>query len=232
MTLNEVLARFPNTYNTTWTEKVQAIQSPAIEQVISYALGPQGTNIHQAAKGWQISLGIENKSKIELVETPEIGLEKARELHDTGTLPIFWTCAVFARLYRLFFEHPEGLPFFFSYEMPLDEMQLASNPVKAEGIMELIGKKRDLLGVRVASHVSPAPLLNPLVEMGAEVVDAQSNAQAAEMCRDGEVEACITTQAGQSLYELETLHIFGSPPMIFFGGITQSGANLLLQTRR
>jgi hypothetical protein len=58
---------------------------------------------------------------------------------------------------------------------------------------------------------------------------ADSNAEAAVRCAAGEAEACITTESARRLYGLVKLHSFGSPEMVFFGGICQRGAELVSQ---
>ena len=225
-----VLSQFPALGTWSESDKLSAIRSPRIKSVISLALGPQGTNIALAADKWHQTVGIEDKARIILTDLPETAVNWARELDSPGTLPVFWTCAVFARLYRLFFEQPDILPFFFIHEMKLDEMQLAANPEDVETVRHLMLVKENMRGIRLASHISPTPLLTPLVKMGAKIIDVKSNADAAEQCRRQEVEACVTTRSACDLYSLKTLHSFGSPPMIFFGGITANGLRELDKT--
>jgi hypothetical protein len=59
------------------------------------------------------------------------------------------------------------------------------------------------------------------------VIPAKSNADAAIRCSHGEAEACITTETAQRLNGLATLYRFGSPPMVFFGGISSHRIDLL-----
>jgi hypothetical protein len=37
----------------------------------------------------------------------------------------------------------------------------------------------------------------------------------------------MTTTSARDLHRLTTAHIFGSPPMLFFGGITRRGLSVL-----
>lgn len=195
---------------------------------VSFVLGPPGTNIGQAeeawAKRWRLH-DLPRKRQVAWCKLPEEAVARAKALHRSGEVAIFWTCAVFAREKEVFFGNTDTLPFFIQHTMNLDEMQLAhrscQNPINGHD---------NLQGVKIASHVSPAPLVKSLVEAGAVVIDANSNSAAAEMCRDHQVDACITTEAARQNCGLIKAHSFGSPPMVFFGGITRAGAELLAAT--
>ncbi len=219
-----ILPVFPQSSLWSLGDQRLSLQAPEVKRVVSYALGPTGTNIEQAAKLWHVEMGVEPKAEIVLCDLPETAVKKAMEPHESGVLPVFWTCAVFKRMHTIFFGNPATLPLFHSYSMLLDEMQLASiSPNVCEG--------NDLSGVTIASHVSPAPLVDLLVGIGARVIDASSNGEAARMCREGQVSACITTESARRIYDLETVHKFGSPVMVFFGGITADGLALLQSTK-
>ncbi len=219
-----MLKQFPKFSPGEWTleAKTKALRSPVVKKVVSLALGPNGTNIAQAAGRWHEEMGISNKAEIRLCDLPETAVTQTLELHEQGILGVFWTCAVFKRLYQIFFEHPETFPFFFQYDMLLDDMQLAA-----------VSRERSKLdspaSMVIATHVSPAPLVASLVIAHARVVDASSNAEAARRCEAGEVTACITTETARLMQHLVTLHRFGSPLMVFFGGITEAGLQLLDQ---
>jgi len=133
---------------------------------------------------------------------------------------------VFARMAPMFFKNPAILPFFFVHEMKLDEMQLATRTDLSEKLVGAVAAG-DCSDWHIASHVSPKHLLDPLVEQGAEIMDANSNGAAAQMCREGQADACMTTTSARDLHRLTTAHIFGSPPMFFFGGITRRGLSVL-----
>ena len=77
---------------------------------------------------------------------------------------------------------------------------------------------------RVASPLR-FTLLNEIDPKLIEVVEASSNANAAERCARGEADACITTEAARDLYDLVAIKVFGSPDMVFFAGITSSGSS-------
>jgi hypothetical protein len=205
-----------------WTKEVKwrAVRALEVKKVISFALGPDGTNIAQAARQWSEKLGITQKTEIVLCDLPETAVQKALAIQEEGVLGVFWTCAVFKRLHEIFFRNAKTFPFFFKHTMLLDDMQLA-------GLSREASKLDEPASMVIATHVSPAPLVACLVDVGARLVDAKSNAEAAQMCEEGKVTACITTGSAQVLYGLATLHEFGSPPMIFFGGITEQGFRLL-----
>jgi hypothetical protein len=147
-------------------------------------------------------------------------LERSRRVVEKGVVAIFWTCAVYYQLHQLFFVNPDVLPFFIQHPRLLDEMQLATR-------FELLGQiTNDLVpqGWQIASHPSPAPLVR---ELPCTVVKANSNSHAAKMCAEGITEACITTEKARKIYRLHKLHSFGSPPMVFFGGITVHSAQVI-----
>lgn len=231
----EGLKQFPSIEGLPQTsEEIKlALHSPLVRRIYCFALGPAGTNISQACEEWVESMALHRQTVIELCHTPEESLTRAREIGKEDVfleaektlvgkdeiLGIFWTCAVYYNLNKLFFENPDTLPFFIQYTMRLDEMQLATRE-------ELIGQVAMANKVPekwlIASHPSPAPLL-PCQE----VVLVNSNAVAAAKCREKEVELCITTESARRIHGLVKVHSFGSPPMVFFGGITQEGAQLI-----
>lgn len=190
----------------------------SVRQIICCALGPKGNNIEQAAMLWIKRLGIVDKSEVFLQDTPELCLELARSITGEGVVPVFWTCAVYSKENEFFFGNPDVFPFFFQQEMNLDEMQLATRKELANLVN---GIPRSW---KIASHPSPAPLVRPL---GLEVELCNSNAAAAQACAQGRTELCITTESARRLNGLVQLHSFGSPNMIFFGGITEHGKNQL-----
>jgi len=208
---------FPAAPTLSTAELAHCLLSPRVRCVVNFALGPEGTNIAQAAELWARKKGIYRKVTTKLCQTPEESLTKARLVLEAGTLPLFWTCAVYYKLHRFFFGNPDVFPFLFSYNMPLDAMQLC---VRAELRGQEIAS-----GWRIASHASPAPLIADLPNL---MVEADSNAHAAIKCATGQTEMCITTAQAAELHKLYTLHKFGSPIMVFFGGTTRHGLNVLL----
>ncbi len=195
-------------------EKKRVLQSPIIKEIYIYALGPEGTNIHQASKKWAERMGATKKTKIFLCDTPEESLKRAREVKKKGVLAVFWTCAVYVKEYQMFFKNPDVLLFFFEEVMLLDEMQLASREENLELSPDM----------KIASHPSPSPLAKELV---CEIILVNSNSAAAKLCKEGEVDVCITTEEARRINGLFNLHSFGSPPMVFFGGITKEGAEII-----
>jgi hypothetical protein len=205
---------------------VRCLEQSDVKEVRMFVLGPEGTNINQAARIWARSMGIVGKTRYRLFAS-EDGTDpvlsyamKAREVTESGVLVIFWTCAVYFRLNELFFTLPDTAPLFISQSMDLDSMRLCVKPRDLPQVTD--GRIPE--GWRVASHPSPTPLVG---QFSNEVVASGSNASAARSCAKGEVEACITTESAQRIYNLADIHIFGSPPMIFFGGITASGVKIL-----
>jgi len=193
-----------------------ALRSSSVKKVVCCALGPKGNNIEQAATKWLERVGIARKSEVVLRDTPEECLELARSITEDGVVAVFWTCAVYSRENEFFFGNPDVFPFFFQQEMALDEMQLACKPANELQVKVHHGFPKNW---RIASHPSPAPLAKGF----GEIVLRNSNAAAARACANGETELCITTESARQIYELVKLHSFGSPLMVFFGGITQHG---------
>jgi hypothetical protein len=205
-------------------EKRRILQSDAIKLVICFCLGPEGTNIAQAARRWLSRMGINQKSEIRLRPTPEACLEGAREVKESGVLAVFWTCAVYSKESEFFFTNPDILPFYFQELMDLDSMQLA---IRQELLSSILGGKLPS-NWRVASHPSPQYLVRGLVRgCGWEIILVNSNAAAAQYCAERKSQACITTEAAREIHNLITLHVFGSPPMVFFGGITPRGVQII-----
>ncbi|MCX6718114.1 MAG: hypothetical protein NTY81_00720 [Candidatus Staskawiczbacteria bacterium] len=191
-----------------------------IRKVVCCALGPLGNNIEQAAHLWLERLGIADKGEVVLRDTPEECLALARTITDDGVVAVFWTCAVYAHENEFFFGNPDVYPFYFQQEIPLDEMQLTTR----SEMKDLIIDGEIPIGWQVASHPSPAPLMN---DSRAVVVLQNSNAAAAKICAEGGTELCITTEKARRIYGLVKIHSFGSPNMVFFGGITQHGLDQL-----
>lgn len=205
-------------------EIATVLQSSSVKKVICCSLGPEGTNIAQASRRWLRRMGIADKSEVRLGETPYTCLAEARSIQDSGVVAVFWTCAVYNEESKFFFSNPDVYPFYVQEPMPLDSMQLAT---RHELCLHIIGGEIPKQW-RISSHPSPQYLVNPL---GCEIIIVNSNAVAAQHCAEGKSEACITTEEARKIHDLKTLHVFGSPLMIFFGGITQHGAEVLKKGR-
>jgi hypothetical protein len=210
---------FPSALNLSVHEIQSRLASSAVRQVTNFVLGPTGNNIEQACKAWIQEKGIKEKAEIVLCRTPEDSLVQARLVEGDGVVPLFWTCAVFFRLYQLFFLNSDTYPFLLSFNFLLDNMQLCCRPEHLEQLKEHKDSKW-----RVASHPSPASLLAGL---SYPVINATSNADAAIRCARGEVELCVTTAQAAKIHELTMLHEFGSPTMVFFAGTTKHGMRVL-----
>lgn len=118
------LPKFNSASTLSEAELLSRLHCPQIRKVIHFALGPIGTNIAQACNSWNHANGIQEKAEVILCSTPEASLAQARLVSEEGVLPLFWTCAVYFALNQLFFSNPDVLPFLFSHNMPLDNMQL------------------------------------------------------------------------------------------------------------
>ena len=191
-------------------------QLAQVVKIQHFVLGPVGTNMQQACKAWNMKNALEQKAHITLCKTPEDCLAQARLVSEKGVLPLFWTCAVYYALNQFFFNNPDTFPFLFSFNFPLDNMQLC--------VREELANKEWNNDWRIASHPSPAPLVAGLVN---QATLTTSNAQAAKLCAGGEVEACITTAQAAKIHGLTMVHEFGSPNMVFFAGTTQHGVSVL-----
>ncbi len=201
-------------------EQGEIFRSESIRKITCFVLGPLGTNMVQACEQWIKEMNIEDKTEIILCETPEESIERARNVNEEGHVAIFWTCAVYNCLCNVFFQNPDTLTFFIEVVMYLDEMQLAARPEKVSEVEDGIIPKH----WKILSHPSPAPLVR---DLGCEIILTTSNAKAAELCAAGKSDACITTEAARKIYNLATLHKFGSPKMVFFGGITTHGVEII-----
>jgi hypothetical protein len=201
-------------------EMRRALGSRVVRSIRSYSLGPEGTNIIRAAMKWHADMGVAHKAKVIPCATVEESVRLTQSDTTDGQLSIFWTCAVYFRENQVFFGNPDVLPFMFSQVLPLDEMQLACQPrLAAELAIGAVTRNW-----RILTHLSPSPLVKKL---GCELLEANSNADAAVRCAAGEAEACITTEAARRRTGLVKLHSFGSPDMVFFGGIARHGIALL-----
>lgn len=202
------------------TTQGEVFRSYYIKKVTCFVLGPDGTNMVQASKKWIEEMRIGAKTEIVLCKTPEESIEKARGITEDGHVGIFWTCAVYNCLCNVFFQNPDTLTFFIEEVMYLDEMQLAIRQGEETEIKKGIIPNNWV----ISSHPSPASLVEGL---GCKVELTTSNAEAAKICANGGAEACITTESARKIHDLVALHKFGSPKMIFFGGMTVHGVEII-----
>jgi len=217
-------------------EIIAALHSPLVREIRNFVLGPGLiSNIPQACQMWLERTGLIGKATLIPGRTPDEYLAVARAVTEPGVVPLYWTCAVFGREKDLFFGPGlNTLMFYVSQIMPLDSMQLAAVPDKLTS--EIINDICEHLKLpscwrKVASHKSPAPLLGDLLQVNPHIewVEATSNGAAAEMCREGTVDAGIVTETARAAYNLLQIHNYGCPDMVFFGGLTEHGANVLRQ---
>ncbi|NUM24998.1 MAG: hypothetical protein HUU49_00040 [Candidatus Buchananbacteria bacterium] len=218
----------------TEAETVALLRCDEVSEVRCFVLGPRKiSNIPQACELWLRQNGLEDKAQLVIGERPDHYLLEAQAVHEPGVVPVFWTCAVYGKEKELFFGDAVNTHMFlFSQVMPLDHMQLACLPGKLT--LEAVRTICDLELLpghwkRLASHPSPKPLLNGLLDHNPQTtwVEANSNGFAAEMVKSGQADACITTETARLEQGLERLHDFGTPDMVFFGGVTKHGVELL-----
>jgi hypothetical protein len=202
----------------------RTLESPLIRRLRACVLGPEGTNLVQASHNFHSRMGVSSKVDVVFCSTPEEAIRRAEEETTRDTLGEFWTCAVYVREYQVFFENPTKLPFVFQHIQPLDEMQLAATTAVAAEIANRSTRPPYRTKWRIASHPSPAPLLKG---MDIDILEAKSNGDAAFLCAAGDAECCITTETARALHGLVKVKSFGSPNMVFFGGVSAEGANLL-----
>lgn len=202
------------------------LQSHRVEEVHIHALGPEGTNISQASRLYAKRLGIENKTNIIVYPagiTPLTYAQLATEATEASlrhtrvpsVVHLHVECAVYNNMGRLYKEKQTESVFIDTQNMPLDTMQLASKQTvdKLQNVAQMHSH------IRIATHPSPRPLINPWIDTGKAVwLEASSNSAAALMVLEGLADACVTTESTmQSLANtgIQTLHKFGSPNMIF-----------------
>lgn len=223
------------------SEITAALKHETVKKILHYVLGPRKiSNIPQAAELWIANNELAEKSELVIGLTPDVYIKDALAVNEPGTVVLVWTCAVYGQEKELFFGHLNTLLFFVQQTMELDHMQLATradlltlgdseNPLAKKLItvdLMLPGSWKTL-----ASHPSPKPLLNPLLDANSHVswVPATSNGAAAEECAAGKVDACICTETARQDTGLVRLWDFGMPDMVFFGGLTEHGANVVRQ---
>ncbi|TSC76911.1 MAG: hypothetical protein G01um101431_94 [Parcubacteria group bacterium Gr01-1014_31] len=214
-------------------EIARALASDDIREIRNFVLGPGETsNIPQACRRWLRRLGLEGKATLTPGRNPDEYLAAAQAVSEVGVVPLYWTCAVFGREKDLFFGQGTSTLMFFALErMPLDAMQLATRPNALTYPVRTIACISQHLHLpegwtHIASHPSPKPLLDALLASNPQCswMESTSNGAAAELCARGEADACICTETARAATGLTTIHEFGRPDMIFFGGLTAHGA--------
>ncbi|MEE3663753.1 hypothetical protein V2I52_17790 [Brenneria sp. g21c3] len=201
----------------TFDDANKILKSIYVTKLNNYVLGPQGSNISQAALGWSKKNKLALKENIIFCKTPEEAIIRSESEHYQGEVNLAWTCAVYFRQHELFFSNHNHSLFFDQYRMKLDNMQLACKPNQNISLN---------LKNKIASHPSPSILLKN-IESKIEIIDANSNSDAARLCSEGKVNACITTESARKIYGLKSIHEFGSPEMVFFASLPPSSSKYL-----
>lgn len=204
----------------TYLDLREALRSSHVSHIRMHALGPAGTNIHQASERYIARHGLTEKTELIVhdrgIEPPEYAECAAREKEE-GVLPLHMECAVYYGMRELFCKRMHEAVFADHEYMPLDEMQLAANNHSP--------KNDEIL--KLASHPSPVDLVHPWLRSGTvQHQKASSNADAALQVCDGVADVCITTESARRLYGLEKIHSFGSPMMVFTVGTPYSTEEL------
>ncbi|MCY6355334.1 prephenate dehydratase domain-containing protein [Clostridium sp. ZS2-4] len=184
-----------------------------IQKIYVFALGPEGTNISQAAEKWIVDKELSNKAEIILCSSPEEAIEKAKEISHSRILPVFTLCAVYNKLFELYFSNTDSYFFMDHIYMKLDNMIIATN------------EYQDKDKYKIFSHPSPSILVDNLENI--EVVYSNSNAFAAQRCKEEIGELCITTESARVFNGLKAVHCIGAPVMLFTFGTTLHGIKIL-----
>lgn len=161
-----------------------------------HTLGPEGTNCAMAAQWWldayQQHLPV--SGGIVLHETLEQAFEALAEQQEGYLL----SCAAYPDLHTLIFNRLDQMELCDSFIMPTHSMVLATRVP--------LDKVRS-----VATHPAPQSLVGGQYNK----VFANSNADAAVLCRRGTADACVTTVVAADRHDLQIVEDFGQVPMAF-----------------
>ncbi|MCZ2158591.1 hypothetical protein NPX99_04770 [Bartonella sp. 220] len=166
---------------------------------VIYTLVPSETNCAAAAQWWfdnrnRNTSSADSISRIVLHVTLEEAFNELSQKKDGYLL----SCAAYPDLHTLIFTRLSDMQLFDSFIMPTYPMVLAkrnnSDEIKT-----------------VATH--PAP--QSLVAHQYDRIFANSNADAAVLCKAERADACITTSVATKHYELNIIKNFGKVPMAF-----------------
>lgn len=198
----------------------ELLNNPQIREIRLFILGPEGTNISKAAHEWANKYNLYSKTTFVFCNSPLEEVEKAKEVEEYGVFSIYVLCAVYNRLYELFFNNLDEYFFIHHHYMKLDNMQLASKKYKT------YKEFSELSDLTVLSHKSPSVLMY-MLNCNIKCIESLSNSEAAKRCSENEAAACITTQTAAGIYKLNTLKKFVSPVMLFTFGTTKTGIDSL-----
>lgn len=168
------------------------------DKFLIYTLGPEGTNCANAARWWLDSKRSAREDFKEVGVRLFKTLEGAFDVLSVKRDGYLLSCAAYPDLHTLVFARLREMELFDSFVIPTHNMVIASK-VKRSEIKS------------IATH--PAP--QSLAWHGLRKVFANSNADAACICRSGGADACVTTSVAANAYGLEVMDDFGAVPMAF-----------------
>lgn len=174
-------------------KKMQMSSTQTNHVTVIHTLGPAGTNCEKAAHFWFKSKGMHDYRVI-LHDTLEVAVD-----HIVDISHALLGCVVYPDLHRLVFSNFKKLYLSETFVMDTYEMVLATK--NSGGSIESI-----------VSHPAPVDLVSGY---DCQVTYANSNASAAQMCRSGVSEACVTTGDLAERFDLNIRERFGIVPMGF-----------------
>jgi len=157
-----------------------------------HTLGPSGTNCEEAARHWFQRCG--EAGEVVLHDSLEEAALFAMKEEGSALLG----CIVYPDLHRLVFENVGSLSLVDCFVMETLEMVLAA--------------RSRIEPLSIATHPAPEALIPPSIQHRRY---ARSNSHAAELCRAGEVDSCVTTSSAARGQGLTILTSFGRVPMGF-----------------
>jgi prephenate dehydratase len=149
-------------------------------------LGPTGTCSHQ--------VGVRYLRKHGLPETSIIltqSFEEAVELVKDGRAERLLIPSAYRKHADIVFDNASDIVAIDAFPSPTPDFFFLRNPKKA------IGEIR-----RIASHASPRRLIDKvsgLARQDVEIIEASSNANAAELLEAGEVDGCLTVKSDRTI---------------------------------
>jgi len=162
-----------------------------------HTLGPSGTNCEKAAQEWREEKGFLD-AKIVLHETLEVALLEAKKEYSTSVVV---GCVVYPELHGIVFNNLNDTALLDMFFSDTYEMVIAEN------------RQQEINEYSVASHPAPKSLLEK-IQLDS-IVEATSNVNAAELCSEGKVKACLTTKIGALDRQLDIVESFGVVRMGF-----------------
>lgn len=158
-----------------------------------HTLGPVGTNCERAAYEW-IKINELKHAKVMLHETLESAIPFIKGNH------LLLGCAVYPKLHEIVFKNLDKFKLLDSFIMPTYNMVLAGNDTS------------QFKAGKIASHPAPYELAKKFTE---DILLANSNAEAALLCKEDKVKYCITTLKAVKNNDLTVIEDFGEVPMCF-----------------